>query len=644
MKRIIICTLLVVAMCLGLTSCEKEEPWKSDFLNSLESETELDAKESGEQAQEGTAESVEVSSIPESYELSWEFGEIYTLQTWGEDLLVVSSNDQKTLITRLDIMDGMVLAQKTVTSQYAYGMLFDVVGDFVRMYEYSTQTWTWLDKNLQITEQYTFEEISEQQPKMDNKGDYIYYIDTSYNLVQLDRRSGVYTLLDSGFDLGTNIYLEQIICDGRIASVSGYMEAKEALQIHYVDTMTGELLKVHDRYLDISGDDTYYSAPVYDEGTQLIVGTYDSDRVSEFVFDDINEYNYFFELTEDRILATIGGPDNDLGRLSLYSMETGEKLAFCDIHLEQDEWGMYCYPWAMAYVDNSESIAYVLMGDSSTIYVWNTLASPCEDETVYLEEYLSWDTTDGARLLELRRKAYKLSSSHGVLIYIGDLSAVDFYGYTAERIYKIRAIERGLKILEDALSAYPKGFFEQLGQSRRGKLTIHLVDTLYPDGSDSLETTTGLYNYDNTSQAIVLSLSALNEIEDLIYHEMSHAIDMKLYDSDYQYWTDEAWNALNPEGFLYDNSYTKNSESFDGNYVWGTGGETYFVDMYSKSFPTEDRARLMEYAMGEYPGTKCFESEMIRAKLAHRAKAIRDNFDTTGWPEVTTWERPLITD
>ena len=66
----------------------------------------------------------------------------------------------------------------------------------------------------------------------------------------------------------------------------------------------------------------------------------------------------------------------------------------------------------------------------------------------------------------------------------------------------------------------------------------------------------------------------------------------------------------------------------------------WFVDYYACTFPTEDRARIMEYAMAEvyWP----FEGDTpIDDKLAYYSRCIRDCFDTTGWPEKTAWEQAI---
>ena len=66
-----------------------------------------------------------------------------------------------------------------------------------------------------------------------------------------------------------------------------------------------------------------------------------------------------------------------------------------------------------------------------------------------------------------------------------------------------------------------------------------------------------------------------------------------------------------------------------------------FVDTYSTIRPTEDRARVLEYAMVDY-GLYTFEGcATLIAKLDYYSRCIRDAFDTTGWPDMVLWEQYL---
>lgn len=66
----------------------------------------------------------------------------------------------------------------------------------------------------------------------------------------------------------------------------------------------------------------------------------------------------------------------------------------------------------------------------------------------------------------------------------------------------------------------------------------------------------------------------------------------------------------------------------------------YFVWSYACTFPTEDRATMMESAMSYDAGTMAWNPGLLN-KLKYYSQCIRDCFDTTGWPETLPWEIAL---
>ena len=63
--------------------------------------------------------------------------------------------------------------------------------------------------------------------------------------------------------------------------------------------------------------------------------------------------------------------------------------------------------------------------------------------------------------------------------------------------------------------------------------------------------------------------------------------------------------------------------------------------MYSMSFPGEDRARVMEYAMMS-GNDAFFESDTMQAKLQMICKGIRAAFGLKKYTEPLLWEQYLI--
>ena len=98
------------------------------------------------------------------------------------------------------------------------------------------------------------------------------------------------------------------------------------------------------------------------------------------------------------------------------------------------------------------------------------------------------------------------------------------------------------------------------------------------------------------------------------------------------------WEDLNPAGFSYNYDYLANPERDD--YQLNAGSGRAFIDLYSMSYPREDRARIMEYAMlddQEY----LFQSAPMQAKLRKLCLGIRKAFDLEKEPVVYRWEQYL---
>ena len=96
---------------------------------------------------------------------------------------------------------------------------------------------------------------------------------------------------------------------------------------------------------------------------------------------------------------------------------------------------------------------------------------------------------------------------------------------------------------------------------------------------------------------------------------------------------EDDWCGMNPgwfPGYTYDYSWEQYVQDYSA-----------FVDSYSTINPTEDRARVLEYAMVDY-GYWTFEGcEILLNKLDYYCCCIRNAFDTTGWPDTVLWEQYL---
>ena len=240
---------------------------------------------------------------------------------------------------------------------------------------------------------------------------------------------------------------------------------------------------------------------------------------------------------------------------------------------------------------------------------------------------------------QLYERAAQLSVRFGVDIRIAEQCTLDYSHYDTYALTDPVFVRSALDILEESLGQYPEGFFRQLPYGNIESVRIELVGGLTSkDGIDTHPVSVGAFTQDMGSYYIIVLDGFLLQPQTL-FHEFSHIIDARLkWDSmirEDALYSEEAWLALQPDGFHYAMTYT------------GVPGELlhflesgYFITEYSLTYPTEDRAKLMESAMNNF--TWDFEpGSGTRRKLQYYADCIRDCFDTEGWPEKTCWEQVL---
>lgn len=285
-------------------------------------------------------------------------------------------------------------------------------------------------------------------------------------------------------------------------------------------------------------------------------------------------------------------------------------------------------------------------GKPVRLYLWDTSADNGESreqpsETAYeLPETISYSG--------LSSKAESLSDQYGVTIVLGDNVPSSFADYNVETQTDAAVIDGALSVLENVLSLYPDGYFPSLKGDYYRDIAIYLTGAMTPVDSSQSISNAGAFTTDENGVAIV----ALNLEGDLtpatVIHELDHVLNYRLGASGYL--DENAWNSMNPSGFDYYYSYI----DADGNSYQNTGstqftatGESsvdniWFCDPYSKTFPMEDRARLMENLLDDPDNPdEFYESPHIRQKLTFYFGIIRNILDDGTWPEQTIWEKAL---
>lgn len=281
-------------------------------------------------------------------------------------------------------------------------------------------------------------------------------------------------------------------------------------------------------------------------------------------------------------------------------------------------------------VGQKESVWF--LGEAGTVlYRWNPEETPTGDPTVYTDAYFSRETPDREGLARCEENARKIEERWGIRIRISDPALyLQPEGYRLEVEKHVPHLLRTLGLLEQCLSRYPTGFVETV-EGRFEGLTVCLVRSI--GETQTGETQAGLQFWEGNHPVIALAVGS--DAEGAFYHQFCHLVDTVVLNASSAY---DTWNSLNPTGFRYDYSYLANRERNSTAYL--QDANRAFVDMFSMSYPREDRARIMEYAM--LSGNEAlFQSETMQKKLRALCLGIREAFGLTKSPETFLWEQYL---
>ena len=314
--------------------------------------------------------------------------------------------------------------------------------------------------------------------------------------------------------------------------------------------------------------------------------------------------------------------------LNLYDSR-GNALANCRI-----SWNVYEYT-VRNVIPNEKLGGYFLVlggfeSDFRLLYWDTSVGTPGEN--------LPWEAVPEASEVQqlLEQKAQILEEKYGVVILVGEQCDTVYDSFTASQANDYELVFRELELIDAVLGRYPEGFFRQIRQGDQHSIRIQLIQDLWADGEGRYGDGYVAFAQDMWDHyLIVVDISASDE--SAYYHEISHIVDSYLewdcYNREDALFSEAGWGDLNPAWF---DDYT-----YDYSWEQELLSDGWFIDSYSTISPTEDRARVLEYAMLDYHRELFSEHFGLRQKLEYYSRCIRDAFDTTGWPDVLAWEQHL---
>lgn len=535
-----------------------------------------------------------------------------------EDNLLFFSGDDATTLTLVDPVTrqvlatyetGMVLTTQNFTVQQLQGGL--------SYYDGQAGETIILDSSLQLIQRLKAPEDLAGMPLLSPDGNTQYYC-TASGIRALDITTGISRLLrETSYPVQG---LSGILLEGTVLQVS-ITETDGSWHTLFLSSETGQLLEDRNgNILPETKADRFFLHKQEGSRHTMFFGTVgEAPMVLNpwFAFDD----SFFLG---DQVL-TVFASETHL-ELQLYALDSGLRQA-CLLGIPSEA-------ALVNAVQDSSGYIWLLcrFPDTPVFYCWDPAETKTADTTVYTSPQFTRLEPDLDALTACTLYARELSHKHGIEILVyTDAVAMQPWDYTMEYEYDAAVLYRELELLDRRLNNYPPGFLQALA-GKFTEITISIVRSIQgtPE-SGNVDVTDSIQFWDDYKAYIVLA--AGHETEMTLYHELCHLIDTVVLTESTAY---DQWEKLNPAGFQYANSLSHTMCAAD----WRQAGWESFLDDDSLSYPKEDRARIMEYAMA--PGNADrFESPYLQAKLKLLCTGIREAFNLEAYEATFLWEQYL---
>lgn len=452
----------------------------------------------------------------------------------------------------------------------------------------------------------------------------LYYC-TDSALRALDLRTGISRMLkEMSYEsqIPSRLLLEDTVLACTVFDGSSW-------QMLYLSTQTGELLAAReDMALAKTSGSRYYLSFLDGSAATQIFGSASSQPQLLKLKDP--DSNTFF-LPESYGLIAMPMPEGTSLTLEYYGLETCLRTSSVTLTTEYYPWSFQDAPGGKVWFLNYEPDY-----GCTVLYLWDPALSPTGDSTFYGGTYHTREEPDLDGLGACEAYAQQIGETYGIEVLIHkDAVKVQPWDYDMEPEHLVGVIQRELELLDRNLSRYPEGFLETLAQRFDG-ISVCIVRSLTGTAeSGSLDSADGIQFLEGYRAYI--ALAAASNTEYALYHEMCHLIDTVVITESGAY---DRWEELNPKGFQYDYDYIANQSREGSEYLQEHNRS--FIDTYSMSFPKEDRARILEYAMTE-GNEDYFRSTTMQSKLKLLCEGIREAFKLRKSPETFLWEQYLNT-
>lgn len=548
----------------------------------------------------------------------------YAVVSMAEDLLLLSGSEMTTL-SRLT-GDSLYVSAAANLDCYipADSPAFHAGSKGVTYYDELHRQLVYLDTGLKEVSRLSLPETAVGAPALTADRKTLYYC-TADSIRAINLESGLDKLLRQTSCVSQAIlglHWNNTVLECRTEDSYGN------LRTLFISTKTGETIYETADYISLQSRDAVYFAAVQ-EGAYLekLTGT-DESGPNLLVTPD---YDADVEPVLELNAAIQGSRREDSIELNCYDLTTGLRSHTIRLPGTELPWNMLGTPetgciWFLRYDADCES---------DILCRWNPETSVCEDDSVYLSARPSASNPDQAGIQALKKEAAALGSKYGVEILLWkDATSRISNSYHVEGEYQVPLLKRYLEVLDEALSVYPANFLQE-AKIGSGKIYIGLVRSISAavTSADEPGLSSGFQFWDKDENVYIM-LTVGDSTVSTLYNDLALVIDNQVIISCSNF---DDWEDLNPKGFDYSFSY-RIASGLDENLF--QGADRVFIDAASTTFPREDRAKIMEYAMQE-GNEDIFESKVMQKKLRKLCQGIRKAFDLTKSSEVFLWEQYL---
>ena len=543
------------------------------------------------------------------------------LYVMGEDLITLVCGEDGCALVRYSGEGLTQTARRELAAGFTPGDdALRVFPEGISYYDRAGASVVVLDEGLREIGRVAVPEDAVGTPLLTRKGDALYYCtENALRCLETDTliRRVVRELSAPG------ITVRELLLGDTVVQC-GYVDENLGQRYLFLSAATGETLWEGGGELTVkTGEGRYYASFPDGAAPSLVFGV-PGEEPRALLLPEPGTDCVFAPLADAAItLAQL--PDGGAMTLGYYDLSHGTHMASLTLPTEG-------FPWYITASRNG-TVWFVLYDPEyggDVICRWEPVTA---EGACYTGAFYSSENPDLEGLAQCAELAGSIGERYGLRVRVWEDAASQPPGdYRLEPEYRPELIWRQLQALDGWLGRYPEGFFGTLCD----ELELCLVRSITgsPE-SGSLEAVSGIQSWEGSRARVVLAIGG--GCEGALYHELCHVIDSRVLSRSSAY---DRWDKLNPGDFEYDYDYEKNRQRRD--YQFLQEHSRSFVDLYSMSFPKEDRARIMEYAMR--PGNEgLFRSPILQEKLRTMCIGIREAFGLKEYPQALAWEEYLWT-